>query len=193
MNATQKRIAELVNEQIAIVPYDVRWPALFEAEQAHLQQCLPKSLVRRIEHFGSTAVPGLDAKPIIDMLVEVTDLEATRERIVPVLTGQGYEYFWRPSFGDDEPPFYAWFIKRDRVSGVRSHHIHMVEAGFTHMWERLLFRDYLLEYPQVANEYARLKRRLAEQSPHDRQAYTQGKTRFVTRVTAEARQFYLSR
>ena len=96
--------------------------------------------------------PALAAKPVIDMLVEVTSLERTRTEVVPVLTVEGYDYFWRPTFGDDTPPWYAWFIKRDEA-GVRTHHIHMVEADFPH-WERLLFRDFLIEHPEVAAEYA---------------------------------------
>ena len=125
-------------------------------------------------------MPGLAAKPIIDMLVEVTSLEQARRRIVPILESQGYDYFWRPTWGDDTPPFYAWFIKRDS-SGKRTHHIHMVESHFKH-WERLLFRDYLIQHPDVAAEYQRLKMRLAAEYPNDRVAYTKGKTDFIMRV-----------
>jgi GrpB-like predicted nucleotidyltransferase (UPF0157 family) len=109
----EERIARVVREEVAIVPYDPTWPAAFLAEKAHLLSCLPAHLIRRVEHFGSTAVPGLAAKPIVDVLVEVTDLEATKTLIASVLEAQGYDYFWRPTHGDDGPPFYAWFIKRD--------------------------------------------------------------------------------
>jgi len=118
------------------------------------------------QHFGSTAVPGLAAKPIVDILVEVADLEETKTRIAPVLEAQGYDYFWRPSSGDSTPPFYAWFIKRGG-GGARTHHIHMVEAHFEH-WDRLLFRDYLIQHPEVAREYAELKLRLCERHDRDR-------------------------
>src|SRR6516225_6653600 len=111
METLEQRIRRAVQEEIAITPYDPRWPGLFSQEKDHLLSCLPRDLIRRIEHFGSTAVPGLAAKPVVDMLVEVTDLQATRERVAPVLESQGYDYFWRPSWGDDGPPFYAWFIK----------------------------------------------------------------------------------
>lgn len=127
----EQRVARLVQEGVAIVPYDERWPSMFRDEKAHLSACLPPELLGRIEHFGSTAVPGLAAKPIIDILVEVTDLEATKARIVPILTGQAYEYLWRPTHGDDGPPFYAWFIKRDARHGNRTHHVHMVEPSFS--------------------------------------------------------------
>ncbi len=177
-----------MREEVAIVPYDCAWPELFRQEVEHLRTCLPKELIRRIEHFGSTAVPGLAAKPVVDLLVEVTDLRATRARIAPVLESQGYDYFWRPTHGDDGPPFYAWFIKRDPWTGVRTHHIHMVEGHFTEHWDRLLFRDYLVEHAQVAREYQALKRRLASISPRDRVAYTRGKADFIKQVTERAKE-----
>jgi GrpB-like predicted nucleotidyltransferase (UPF0157 family) len=150
METLEDKIARVVKEEVAVVPYDPCWPEEFEQERLHLQSCLPADLVKRIEHFGSTAVPGLSIKPIVDILVEITSLEETKQRIAPILEAQGYDYFWRPSLGDDTPPFYAWFIKRDR-NGNRTHHIHMVEAQFEH-WDRLLFRDYLFEHPDVAQE-----------------------------------------
>jgi GrpB-like predicted nucleotidyltransferase (UPF0157 family) len=181
----QQRIERVLREEIDVVPYDPGWPESFRREREHLEACLPSDLVRRIEHFGSTAVPGLAAKPIVDILVEVTDLEATKARIAPVLEAQGYDYFWRPTSGDDGPPFYAWFIKRE--AGVRTHHIHMVEAHFTEHWDRLLFRDHLVEHPEVARQYEELKRRLASRFASDRIAYTEGKAEFIQRVTEEAK------
>lgn len=190
MQTPEQRIERIVREEIAITPYDPRWPESFRQEREHLQSCLPNDLVQRIEHFGSTAVPGLAAKPIVDILVEVTDLQATKDRIVPVLESQGYEYFWRPMFGDDGPPFYAWFIKREPRTGARTHHIHMVEGHFAEHWDRLFFRDYLIEKPEVAKQYEALKVQLATASPQDRVAYTRGKTEFVVKVTEQAKRYY---
>src|SRR5262249_61134265 len=124
---------------------------------------------------GSSSAPpagrGLAAKQTTAVLVEVTSLEARRARLVPILEPKGYEYLWRPTHGDDGPPFYAWFIKRDAASGARTHHIHMVEASFAEHWRRLLFRDFLIAHPEVAREYEALKRRLAADHPNDRVAY----------------------
>ena len=184
----QEKIRRVVKEEIAVEPYDPRWPRLFKEEKGHLLSCLPRELIRRIEHFGSTAVPGLPAKPIVDILVEVTDLTETKLRIVPILEAQGYDYFWRPSWGDDTPPFYAWFIKRG-TAGNRTHHIHMVESHFEH-WDRLLFRDYLIEHPKIAKEYSELKLSLSEKHRRDRVAYTQAKTDFIVRVTEIAKKYY---
>ena len=189
METLEQKIARVVAEHVAIVPYDPGWPRIFEQERDHLLACLPRDLIERIEHFGSTAVPGLAAKPIVDMLVQVADLEQTKARIAPVLEAQGYDYFWRSAADDDTPPYYAWFIKRD-ARGVRTHHIHMVEAHFAH-WDRLLFRDYLIEHPAVAAEYAELKMRLSERHGGDRVAYTKAKSDFVTAVTARAKAHFL--
>jgi GrpB-like predicted nucleotidyltransferase (UPF0157 family) len=185
MRTLEERIARALSEKISIVAYDPQWPELFRRECEHLRACLPAGMLGRIEHFGSTAVPGLAAKPIVDMMVEVTDLEAARTEIVPVLEAQGYDYFWRPTAGTEGGlPFYAWFIKRT-ADGTRSHHIHMVEADFPH-WESLRFRDILLAHPEIAQGYLRLKLDLAAAHPNDREAYTDGKTEFIAGVLRQA-------
>jgi len=183
-----ERIRRVTSEAVELVPYDAAWPERFAAESSHLRECLPRDLIGRIEHFGSTAVPGLAAKPIVDILVEVASLDRTKAEVAPILEAQGYEYFWRPTHGDDGPPFYAWFIKRD-PRGARTHHIHMVEHDFEH-WNTLLFRDYLIAHPDVARAYESIKRRLSREFPRDRIAYTRGKSEFIERVTAEAMSYY---
>ena len=188
METLEEKIARVVKEEVTIVDYNHRWPVIFDEERRHLLSCLPSDLINRIEHFGSTAVPGLAAEPIIDILVEVSSLDDTRRRIVAILEAQGYDYFWRPSFGNDTPPFYAWFIKRDG-KGKRTHHIHMVEAHFEH-WDRLLFRDYLIEHPPIALEYGNLKSKLSVKYHQDRVAYTQAKSDFIRRITEKAKRYY---
>jgi GrpB-like predicted nucleotidyltransferase (UPF0157 family) len=184
----EDKIYRVLKDKVAVVPYDPHWAKLFERERLHLFSCLPNDVVKRIEHFGSTAVPGLPAKPIVDMLVEVASLEETRKRVTPILEAQGYDYFWRPSFGDDTPPFYAWFIKRDE-NGKRTHHIHMVEATFE-LWDRLLFRDYLIAFPEIAREYGRLKEELSHAFQNDRVAYSEAKSNFITGITEKAKRYY---
>jgi GrpB-like predicted nucleotidyltransferase (UPF0157 family) len=184
-----QKVARVLAEEIEIVPYDPRWPDQFLEEKRRLVEILPNELIRRVEHFGSTAVPGLAAKPVVDVLVEVTDLEETKARIVPILEARGYDFFWRGANVEDEPPFYAWLIARDPATRARTHHIHMVEADFPH-WERLLFRDYLIDHPEVAKEYADLKLRLAATFRHDREAYTAAKGEFILHMTEQARKLY---
>ena len=183
----RNRIEELVHEEVAIVQYDPAWTKMFEEEAAFLRWKLPQNLVKRIEHFGSTAVPGLSAKPIIDILVEVMSLDETKKQIVPLLEAEGYEYFWRPAFGDDGPPYYAWFIKRNSKC-KRTHHIHMVEAD-SELWDRLYFRDYLRQFPAEAKCYDELKRKLSEEYPNDRTNYTKEKSEFILTVTKKAKEY----
>jgi GrpB-like predicted nucleotidyltransferase (UPF0157 family) len=191
MESQNERVQKAIREEITIVPYDPVWPEMFESEKKVLLSLFTDDLVKRIEHFGSTAVPGLSAKPVIDMLVEVASLKETKKVIVPVLIPMGYEYFWRPTWGDDVPPFYAWFIKRNE-SGKRTHHIHMVEKNFEH-WDRLLFRDYLIEHPYIAKEYESLKQRISADFTGDRAGYTNAKTQFILKITAAAKEYYLNK
>lgn len=188
MNSAQDRVRRARAEEVEITPYDPQWPRLFEQEAQHLRACLPPALVGRIAHFGSTAVPGLAAKPIVDMLVEVPSLRDVHDTIAPALARQGYEYFWRPGWRDAQTPAYAWFIKRD-ASGRRTHHLHMLTADSPD-WDRLLFRDYLIAHPAVAKAYEALKYRLAAESPGDRIAYARAKTDFITDITREARTYF---
>ncbi|MBL7067013.1 MAG: GrpB family protein [Candidatus Marinimicrobia bacterium] len=186
MKSLEQRIAEVIHEKVSIVPYNPDWLRLFDQEAKYLRNRLPKTLVTRIEHFGSTAIPGLVSKPIIDILVEVTSLEKTKKQIVHLLKSEGYDYFWRPEF--DKPPMYAWFIKRN-TDGMRTYHIHMVEAD-SKLWDRLYFRDYLREFPEEAKRYGELKLFLSEQYPDDRVAYTKGKTGFIVTITEKAKLYY---
>lgn len=167
-----------------MVPYDLAWPQRFAEEAAHLRACLPGDLIGRIEHFGSTAVPGLAAKPIIDMLVEIPALDMVQDRIAPILEAQGYDYLWRLN-EDRSGLAYAWFIKRD-ATGRRSHHVHFLEPRSPY-WERLLFRDYLIAHPELAAEYAAIKLSAAAAHADDRRAFAAAKGKFIERVTALAR------
>lgn len=180
METLEEKIRRVLRDRVELVSYDPAWPLLFEEEKRHLLSHLPEGLIIRIEHYGSTSIPGMIAKPVVDMLVEVPDLERVRELVPPILEAQGYDYFWRPTSGDDTPPFYAWFIKRDET-GLRTHHIHMVEPHFRH-WEGLVFRDYLITHPNHAEKYAELKTELARRFGDDRIAYTEAKTEFIHKI-----------
>lgn len=185
MSRRKDHVARAENEPVEIVPYDPSWPQRFEQEAQHLRDCLPPGSVGRIAHFGSTAVPGLAAKPIIDMLVEVPSLLFVHRTIAPILQHQAYAYFWRPSWRDGVTPAYTWFIKRDG-SGQRTHHLHMLTHD-SPQWERLLFRDYLIAHPQAAAAYGALKQRIAASMGHDRRAYARAKTAFIEDAMRRAR------
>lgn len=184
MTEAPGHVARALQESVAISDYDPQWPMLFAAEREHLLQTLPQGSLGRIEHFGSTAVPGLAAKPIVDMLVEVRSLLDVRDTLAAILEAQGYEYFWRPGAPGGNEIAYAWFIKRG-ANGQRTHHIHMLSPDSPD-WNRLKFRDYLRTHPETAQAYARLKRQIADEHPDDRIAYARAKSEFIEQVTDRA-------
>jgi len=164
-----------MTDQIVVVPYDKLWPVRFRIESQLILVALG-SLNPRIEHIGSTSVPGLAAKPVIDMLVGVPSLAAF-EPMVEQLTLYGYEYI--PEYERVLPE--RRFFKRV-VRGVRTHHVHVVQADGMY-WKRYLkFRDNLRIDAGLAERYSDLKRRLAGRFRFDRDAYTNGKTGFVEAV-----------
>ena len=155
-------------EPVRVVPCDPRWPAHFEIERARVEAVVD-GFVEVIEHIGSTAVPGLNAKPVLDLLAGVRSLRDA-ERCVGSLEGIGYEH--RGDAGVSGRLFF-------RTSSPRACHLNLVVAG-GEFWERhLLFRDYLRAHPDTVREYARIKHELAVRFRHDHEAYTGAKTDFV--------------
>ncbi len=166
---------------IAVVEYNPRWPRLFEEEKARLLAAAG-GVLTAVEHIGSTAVPGLAAKPIIDAMGGVHRLDDAMG-CVHALEGIGYEYV--PEY-EAYIPERRYFRKPRTGQGPRTHHLHVVEmtSGF---WRRhLLFRDYLRAHPEVAREYEDLKQRLAVEYGDDGWGYTEAKTVFINGVVARA-------
>jgi GrpB-like predicted nucleotidyltransferase (UPF0157 family) len=184
METLEDKLKRVTGERVDVAAYDPAWPARYEEERAHLLDCMPDGLIVHIEHFGSTSVVGLVAKPIIDMIVEVADVEQARVVVPRVLEPLGYDCFWRPTSGDDTPPWYTWCIRRD-AAGRRTHHLHCGAVGFK--TDELRFRDILRSRPEVAAAYARLKLRLAARHAGDRVAYTEAKTEFIRNIMAQSR------
>ena len=168
-------------DEVVIVKHDPNWKMQFQSEVALIEKVLERSLITRIEHFGSTAVFGLAAKPIIDILIGVTSLNKAKQIAVPALESLDYAYWV-----DNPNPQRMFFVKGLPPNSPRTHHIHIVEPNSV-LWERLLFRDYLCQHPDEATRYAQLKRQLARRFSHDREAYTQGKTEYIQSVTNKAR------
>lgn len=158
-----------------VVAYDPAWPACFRHERAQLERVLAAWLTGSIEHIGSTAIPGMIAKPVIDLMAPVADLESSRTAI-PAVERAGYVHF----------PYRVevmhWFCKPS--AAFRTHHLHLVPLG-SRLWrERLAFRDRLRADAGLAAEYGALKTHLAQRHPDDREAYTDGKGPFIDRVLA---------
>jgi len=161
---------------VEVVAYDSWWLSQFEAERSLLEAVLAPWLAGTIEHIGSTAVPGLPAKPVIDIMAPVNTLEASRPAI-EAATSAGYVYY----------PYKAevmhWFCKPS--PHFRTHHLHLVPFGSPLWYQRLDFRDALRQSTALAAEYTELKLRLAEMFRLDREAYTEAKAPFVCRVLSE--------
>jgi GrpB-like predicted nucleotidyltransferase (UPF0157 family) len=155
--------------RVEIVDYDARWPAAFQAERERLSPLLEGADIR---HFGSTSVPGLAAKPVIDMIALVRDLDAP----IPALVANACYQF--------PEAFNATLAHRRFLcyptAARRTHHLHLVDER-EELDLRLRFRDRLRTDPALAAEYAALKRALADRHRSDREAYTEAKAAFVKR------------
>lgn len=166
---------------VVIVDHDPGWARAYEVAAEELAGVLEPWVVA-IEHIGSTAVPGLAAKPVIDIQVGVRSLEDS-DAIVAAVRSLGYEYV--PELEADLPErryFRRW------SDGHRTHQVHLVERANRAWWERhVAFRDWLRAHPEDRDRYAALKRRLAREHPSDLRAYTDGKTGFVQDVEHRAR------
>jgi GrpB-like predicted nucleotidyltransferase (UPF0157 family) len=150
------------------VPYDPRWPDLFQAELQRLRAAL-LPLAATIEHIGSTAVPGLAAKPVLDILAGYDDPELLQEFIVR-FEAAGYEHRGEHGIPGRE------FFRRGKP---RSYHVHFTLMGNTFWRQHLAFRDLLRSDPALRDGYAELKRQLAARYPTNREAYIEGKTEFI--------------
>jgi GrpB-like predicted nucleotidyltransferase (UPF0157 family) len=162
-----------VDGPVRIVPHDPSWPARFEAEKVLLEQTLGAWVTGGIHHVGSTAVPGLAAKPVIDVLVGVHDLLSSRA-CIEKLAKLDYRY---ALYRADEM---HWLCKPERSH--RTHHLHLVPTGSRRFRAELAFRDALRADSDLAEEYATLKRALAEDFEHDREGYTRAKAAFIEKA-----------
>ena len=160
---------------IEIVDYDPLWPEKFAEERERLVGAIGHWLRGAIEHVGSTAVPGLRAKPVIDIMAGVESLPASREAIA-VVGRMGYQYW--PYKSD----VMHWFCKPSNE--LRTHHLHLVPVDSPLWRERLAFRDRLRVDASASADYAALKDALATRYRDDREAYTEGKADFVRRIVA---------
>lgn len=166
---------------IEVVAYNPEWPALYEAEAARLTAVLQPVLVS-LYHLGSTAIPGLPAKPTMDLFGEVRDLDAL-DAFNPALIGLGYE-----PRGEYGIPQRRYFVRRH--GEAHTHHMHLFLVGNPLIQRHRWFCDYLRAHPDQAAAYGRLKQELARQYPHDSAAYTDSKAAFVAEIDRQAALYY---
>jgi GrpB-like predicted nucleotidyltransferase (UPF0157 family) len=165
-------------KKVRVVPHDPNWRVEFEAEKAAVADALePNALA--IHHIGSTSITGIYAKPVIDILVEVSDI-ADVDANSAALVSLGYE-----AVGEFGIPGRRYF-RKDDVQGDRTHQIHAFETGSDQITRHLAFRDYMLDHPDEAQEYSKLKRRLADLHPDDAEAYMDGKDDFIKETDHKA-------
>jgi GrpB-like predicted nucleotidyltransferase (UPF0157 family) len=166
---------------VEVVPYSNTWPILFEQERAALRAAVG-DVATSIEHIGSTAVPGLSAKPTIDILLVVESTEQFLKRL-PHVEALGYDYrACNTLVGSD-----AHLFLRKVSNGKRTHHLHVLRSGSPEIDDYCLFRDALRTNPALAQDYERLKLVLAALHAADRHRYVTEKAKWVGRVLASLR------
>lgn len=167
--------------KVEVVPHSLKWREIFEIESKQVNDALGKNVLA-VHHIGSTAIFGIYAKPIIDLLVEVEDLVRADEqnRSMELL---GYKVMGE--FGIIDRRF---FLKDDQL-GVRTHHIHTFKVGSAQIKRHLGFRDYLIAHPEYAQKYSELKRKLAKEYPNNIEGYMNGKDRFIQEMDRQASQW----
>jgi GrpB-like predicted nucleotidyltransferase (UPF0157 family) len=179
-----------MGRKIEVIDYDPRWIADFETESALLARIFVQRLLD-IQHIGSTAVPNLAAKPIIDILIvldrtdDIDSFNAFMEALGYRVRGECLDAIIPGTPG-------RFYFTRE-TNGVRSHHVHICAKGHADILDKLVFRDYLRANESVALAYADLKRRLAADHRFDNIGYMRGKDAFVKSVLADARRWYATR
>jgi GrpB-like predicted nucleotidyltransferase (UPF0157 family)/RimJ/RimL family protein N-acetyltransferase len=176
----------LKKDHVNLVPYNSEWPFMAQTEIERIKSVLPVDAIIDIQHVGSTAIPGLSAKPILDIQIAVLSLEIMNLIAVPILQKLGYEYW-----ANNPDPTRMFFVKDMPPYGKkRTHHVHIFEQHSDHWCNKVLFRNYLRLHPDVAKEYERLKIKLAQEHLYDREKYTDEKLDFVNKVLQLAKREY---
>ncbi|HEX9018929.1 MAG TPA: GrpB family protein [Anaerolineaceae bacterium] len=173
-----------MGRHVEVVPYHSDWPKRFAMEAAELSAIFGERLLS-IHHFGSTSIPGTSAKPIIDILVIVKDIN-TVDTLNPRLLKMGYS-----AIGEYGIPGRRFFYKGTHE--LRSHHLHVYQAGNPHILRHLAFRDFMRTHPLHAQAYSLLKESLASQFPEDMESYIAGKSDFIKEHEKRALEWYWKR
>lgn len=173
--SSNNSLVDAMNEEINLAPYDSNWPLRFSAEKKRLLLVFSDTLLE-IEHIGSTSVPNLSAKPIIDIMASVASMKEAHNLLVP-LCGYGYATSEKLNAGLNER---LWLLRHS--GGHRTHHLHLV-VQHSYGWNRTIkFRDALRADAGLAKEYQRLKTFLVNCTGNDRDMYTKAKTQFIEEV-----------
>ena len=170
--------------KVQVVPHNRQWRDAFETEARQVAAALGKNVVA-IHHIGSTAIPNIYAKAIIDLLVEVRDITGVDNQTT-AMASLGYEVM-----GEYGIPGRRYFRKNNQ-EGIRTHHIHAFEVGSAEVGRHLAFRDYMIAHTVDAERYSELKRKLAEEHPQSLDEYMDGKDDFIKEIDRRAAQWRTS-
>ncbi|MFP4164634.1 MAG: GrpB family protein [Chitinispirillaceae bacterium] len=189
----KKALKDMSNEElwqlfpIIIEKHNPDWKRKYREEKRLITEAIGADNIRRISHIGSTSVPGLVAKPTIDILVEIGE-SADTDAFESHMCSTGYLHSPQP---ENTAP-HIMFLKGYTPEGFRGQVFH-VHPRFPGDWDELYFRDYLISHPETAEEYGELKLQLREKFEHDRDSYTHAKTGFIKEVTEKARELMAGR
>ncbi len=171
-----------MNAPIIIEKYNPKWPKFFEKERVVIEEAL-SDLVISIEHIGSTAVPGMGAKPIIDIMIGVESFDEIK-KCIPLLVSIGY------TFDTNRVEDFPERKSLDKQFDGIKIHLYIIDINSDYWGRHILFRDFLRSYPDAAKEYNDLKQGLAQLFRNDRKAYTNGKSKFIKKIEKKARKEY---
>lgn len=187
-----KRVTDLTKEEIAkmfpveLYPYDCKWKDIYLNEEKLILKALGNKVLR-IEHFGSTSIPNITAKDTIDVLIAISDEDNFSNNIIDELKCINYDYILQ----NEEGSSHMVFVKGYSATGEKDQTFHIHMGPISHkIWDRIYFRDYLRERPEVAREYENLKQTLSEKHKYDRVGYRIAKSEFVVKVTKDAKKYY---
>ena len=164
--------------KVEVVKHSPEWQNLFKEESQSITKALKENVIA-IHHIGSTAIAGIYAKPIIDLLVEVNNINKVY-RSNKDMTKLGYE-----AMGEFGIPGRRFF-RKNNAFGIRTHHVHVFEINSPEVKRHLAFRDYIIAHPAEAKQYSDLKQKLAKQFPEDIESYMDGKDEFIKNIDRKA-------
>ncbi|HEX8181403.1 MAG TPA: GrpB family protein [Pyrinomonadaceae bacterium] len=163
---------------VEVVAHNPQWRDAFEAEAEHVAAALGENVVA-IHHIGSTAIPNIYAKPVIDLLVEVRDITEVDVQS-SAMKSLGYEVMGEYGITGRR------YFRKDNRAGIRTHNIHVFAAGSAEVERHLAFRDYMIAHPEDAQRYSELKRALAQEHPQSMDGYMDGKDGFIKEMDVRA-------
>jgi len=173
----KRNISKTDKRRLGVVSYNPNWKDIYKEESEKIKNVL-SDIIIDIHHIGSTAIPGIKTKPVIDILVEVKDIEAV-DQYNNTMEELGYEGMGE--YGITKRRFFK------KGGNKRTHHIHIFQAGNEEIKRHINFKEYLIAHPDKAREYSELKEKLVNKYTYDVENYTNGKNDFIKEIDKKAK------